>query len=739
VVKQRLFRVDEGWEVIGGTAQRLRRVALLGVVIIVCAAMVAALCLPLVLAGGGVAAAGVERIDEIPELVEPELPQRSVLYAADGTLLGVVYSQNRVEVPISAVPQVLVDAIIAIEDSRFYEHRGVDVRGTARALRSTATGGGVQGGSTITQQYVKNVLALGADDPEEAASATERTPRRKLIEAHHALELERRLSKDEILERYLNVAYLGGGAWGVQAAAQTFFAVDVGQLTLPQAALIAGQLQSPSRTDPFDDPDAALARRNVVLSRMAATGVVDGAEAAAAAQSDLGVVGRPAPNGCTYSAYPFFCDMVVAELGDHPALGDTSAERAAALRAGGLVVRTTLERREADAAQAAVDGALGRRDRVAATMAVVEPGTGAIRATAVNRDYGTGEGQSVLPFASTASHPGGSTFKIFTLTAALESGVRIDDTLPGGAQHASTVFDNPERGYFTNADSGGRTDISVRDATISSQNTGFVQLTEQTGVAAAADAAVRLGVTSFPATGDGAPRADEGSFPLGARSASPVEMANVAATLAAGGVRCIPTTIAAIERDGVVVEGAGPRCERTVDASVAATVSSVLGEVTVDGTGRAANLGRPTAGKTGTSQNFGSAWFVGFTPQRAAAVMLGDPRGVTYTLEGVGGQPRVFGGGLPAEVFAAAMTPIHDGWPVLELPRPDPAHLVASVPASLPDVIGLSERRARAVLAAAGVDADVVEVPANALLGDGIVSGVRGTGGRVTLEVTSTR
>lgn len=725
---------NDGYERIGGVGATLGRLGLLGVAIVACAGMLAAVGLPAVLTTGGLAREGAALVEELPDLVEPPLPQRSVLLAADGSPMATIYTQNRVEVPLERVPQVLIDAIVAVEDSRFFDHPGLDVRGIVRAVRENFAGaGGTQGGSTLTQQYVKNVLALSADDPEAAAEATERTLRRKLIEAHYALEVESRYTKDEILERYLNIAYLGGGAWGVQAAAQTYFGVDVDQLSLPQAATLAGQLQSPARTDPFHNPTAALERRNMVLRRMVTAGVLEDSDAAAAVAADLGVVGRPAPNGCAHSPYPFFCDWVVEELRHGPLLGDTDTERSEALTRGGLTVTTTLDPREQAAAQAAVDR-LGHDHRVAVATTVVEPGTGAVTAMAVNRTYGTAEGQTVFPIPSTASHPGGSTFKVFALVAALEAGIRTDHVLPGGARHTSEMFDNPDRGHFTNSDSAGASPITLAQATISSQNTGYVQLSELVGIPTLADAARRLGVTSIPASGEGSPHAKEGSFALGARSVSTVEMANVAATLAAGGVRCDTGAVAKVAVAGT--ERVADRgCARTVDPSVAATAAALLGEVTESGTGRAAHLGRPTAGKTGTSQNFGSAWFVGFTPQRGAAVMLGDPRGVSHPLIDVAGVPRVYGGGLPAEVFAAALGPIHEPWPPLPLPVPDPAHLAATRPAVAPDVVGMSEAAARRVLTDAGRAVEVEPVEGPEPLQPGAVLWVRHDGPTSTIGV----
>jgi membrane peptidoglycan carboxypeptidase len=709
----------------------------LSVAVAVTAVLLSAAVTPAVLTLGAGVELAQERLDALEELPELAVAQRSTLLAADGSWLATFYAQNRTVIDIDTIPEVAIDAVLAVEDTRFYDHRGVDARGTARAFVSNLrTGAASQGGSTITQQYIKNRLAAAAPNPERAAEATVKTMSRKLREARYALEYERTHTKDEILSDYLNLAYFGSGAWGIEAAAQTYFAVPASQLTLPQAAVLAGQLQSPSRTDPAVHPDAALARRNTVLSQMVKTKRLDRSDSVIAAATPLGLSFTATANGCPASPYPYFCDWVVTELESDPTLGNTPEARTARLYQGGLVVTTTLDPKVQHAAQTAVDR-LERTDRVTAVAVTVQPGTGNVQAMAVNRDYGTAANQSVVPFATTPSHPAGSTFKAFTVLAALEAGMRIDATVPGGDSWASKVFDNPASGSYTNAEPGGRRNVSLLDATTHSQNTAFVQIEERVGVQAVADAARRAGITNLPGRGAAAVSDREGSFTLGARSVSVLDLANSYATLAAHGLRCDASGVSSVSGDGAATTTRTPACEQTIDAAVADTATAVLATVVTSGTGRAASLGyRPVAGKTGTSGDYGSAWFAGYTPQYATAVMLGDPNGPANPLVNVDGVARVYGGTIPAEMFAVLMAQAHDGLDIVALAAVNPGHLIATKPAvANTSVLGLAYDTAAAKLAAAGVTVTKTVAAANGVPA-GVVTAQRVTDTGMELTVS---
>jgi membrane peptidoglycan carboxypeptidase len=634
-------------------------------------------------------------------LVIEALPERSTLLASDGTVLATVYLENRVGVRYEQLPGPVIDAVLAAEDQRFFTHDGLDAIGIARAVWVNVRGDELQGGSTITQQYVKNLLIAQARTDAARAAAAERSLTRKLAEAYYADDLEERLTKEQILEGYLNTVYFGGGAYGIGAAAGRFYSTTVEQLTAAQAATLAGLIRNPTTLDPTANPERALSRRNEVLAAMAEAGALDEASYRAAVAEPLNLLPSAVSNGCATSPAPFFCDWVRSTLENDPALGATAEERRARVALGGLTITTTLDPLAQSAADAAVRDPLGEGDRVAAAAVVVEPGSGRVRAMAVNRAYGldAGSNQTTLPLATSRYQPG-STFKPFTLAAAFEAGYGLSTRLPGGSSYRSQDLDNPESGAYTNAEPYGPVNVDLRQSTIQSVNTAYVQLAERVGIPNVAELAHRAGVRSLPLAEIG-PR--EGSLTLGAREVSPLEMAAAYATFAAGGVYCEPAgVVRVVDRDGTTVE-ATPRCEQAISSAVAATVTSVLADVVTQGTGTKARVaGHAVAGKTGTTENYGAAWFVGYTPRLATAVWVGDPRGPSYRLADVAGVSRVYGGTIPASIFSRLMTPLLSGTDPIALPGPDESFLGEARPV-IPDVAGLPAFVARARLAAVGL------------------------------------
>jgi len=637
-------------------------------VVALVAALVATVAGPAVLGVRTVAGYWQSTPDRIPD---PPMGTPSVILAADGTELATVYLYNRVVVDVQDISPLVLQALVATEDQRFYTHDGVDGYGIARAAWVNATGGATQGGSTLTQQYVKMALeatGLGTGNPDLADAATADTVWRKLREARLALAVEEYMTKDDILAGYLNLAYFGAGAYGVQAAARRYFSVDADEVTLPQAALLVALVNNPSRLDPTVNPRGALARRNLVLERMVAAGYITRAQADQAAATGLDLVEDVPENGCMHGPAPMFCDWVRAELEANPALGATVEERRARLLAGGLTITTTLDMGVQAAAQAGVSTWVPADLDVAATQVVVRPGTGDVLAMVTSKEYGTGPGQTVIPLATTPAFQPGSTFKAFTLLAALEAGIPLDTRLPGGDRHTSTVFDNPPAGYYGNAGGGAGRNLTLTEATTKSVNTAFVQLQEMVGTAAVADAAHRAGITSVdPAAID--PR--EGSLTLGARETSPLQVANAYATIAAHGLACTPRAVTSIrDADGNELAGTDPDCRQEFSPAVADTVAALLATVTQPGgTGTGAAVpGHPIAGKTGTTQNHGAAWFAGFTPSMASAVWVGDPRGPAHELRNVLGHAAVYGGMTPADIFATTFTALLDGREAQPLP-----------------------------------------------------------------------
>jgi len=657
-------------------------------------------------------------------------PQTSQVLAADGSVLAELHGeQDREVVALQDVAQVLRDAVIAVEDARFYDHGGVDARAIARAMVLNARAGEIhQGGSTITQQLAKNVVVGSA-----------KTLRRKLSEAGVALQLEQRYSKDEILERYLNTVYFGNGAYGVQTASRRYFGIDAGDLGLGQAALLAALLRSPAIYDPYRHPQRARARRDLVLDLMQQQELAGGASVAAARSGELGLVA--ASRRDDWRA-PWFVDHVLDEL-QHSrrfaVLGADPAERASALFRGGLRISTTLDPAwQAAAEQAVTDTLTSVRDPHAAVVAI-DPATGGIRALVGGRRYDGDTPYARFNLATDAARQPGSTFKQLVLATAIAQGHELDDNFPGGRRVVLPPRPGePEPYLVDNYDSHDYGRLSLRDATAYSVNVVFARLIAAVGPEAVVETARRAGVRRnlLPLR----------SLALGTQEVSPLEMASVQATLAAGGIYRPPTVVTRITAaDGTVLyERRKPRGRRAIGRPVAWLTTQALQEVVEHGTGVRANLQRPTAGKTGTTQRGADAWFVGYTPDLAAAVWVGFPRGAV-AMEPPRTRIRVEGGTWPAEIFgrfgsrALADVPAHDFRPpAMALPTvtvhvsrnclpnsytppelvsqrsylkgTEPTricHQPASPPTTdVPDVTGLPLPTARRVLRGAGFDVE---------------------------------
>ncbi|HVE75014.1 MAG TPA: transglycosylase domain-containing protein [Mycobacteriales bacterium] len=717
----------------------------LGVLVsFLCGAVLAALALPVV---GGVALSTKAAADTylaLPaELDTPPPAQRSRILAADGSLLATLYLENRVSVPLRIVSQGTRKAVIAIEDSRFYAHTGVDVKGTLRAAITNSRAGGIkQGGSTLTQQYVKNALLYAASDRAGQEAATEASLDRKLREARFAISIERTLTKDEILERYLNIAYFGNGVYGIGTAANFYFAKPVNRLTLAESALLAGVVQNPGRLDPvlaMKDPEVralVLARRAAVLDRMATLGFITRVQEAKAGAEPLRVLKRTVGNGCGDPAVtaPFFCDYLRRILEEDSdlgrVLGATKQARQAALLAGGLTIHTTLDPRIQRAAQTAVNAAVPQKDPsgTASAVDVVEPGTGNVRAMAVNRTYGKKPGQTEVNYAigGSGGFQGGSTFKVFVLARALQAGIPLSLSLFSPETYRSKIYDECAGcGPYTPSNAGdshaGVFDLVT--ATHDSVNTYYVQLEERTGVEQAAGLAESMGVKQFAGGRPAAPLNRGGAFVLGGNEVSPLAMAAAYGTFAARGLYCSPRAVTKIvDSRGVELPVPGPKCAQVVEQGVADTVTSVLRGV-IDGTtpgrtGRSASIGRPAAGKTGTTNGSRAAWFVGYTPELSTAVWLGKPaRGTGRPEEmrnlSINGRyyRNVYGGTVPAGIWREVMSSVLHGTPVRTFPDADIA-VSQGAQVGLPDVAGFSRGEAERTLLEAGFGVRTTRVAA---------------------------
>jgi membrane peptidoglycan carboxypeptidase len=703
-----------------GGSRILRLLIALVVVSGLAGALGTALVMPMVGSAGWAVTAGSEYFDSLPsDLAQPPLPRRSVLLARSGQPITYFFDENRVEVPLSAVAPVVQQAVVAIEDSRFYQHGGIDPRGLARAAVNDTAGGKVQGASTLTQQYVKNVLverATGLGDDVGAQAAVARTTSRKIREMRLAISLEKRLSKEQILERYLNIVYFGGLTYGVEAAAQRYFAASASALSLPQAALLAGMIQEPSSYDPTVHPVAARQRRDVVLARMLEQGLITAAQHDRAVATPVLAKGRPPARGCSAARVnAFFCDYVQRTILQDPAysaLGRTQAERLAALTRGGLAIHTTLDADLQYAADHAVRDAVPPDDPsgLGAAAVTVEPGTGRVLAMTQNRTYAvtSGQGRTSINYSTDNSLGGatgfqtGSAFKPFTLAAWLAAGGALDDTVD------ATKRDFPYRSFtacgrhlrgtkpYTPGNSEGREtgEMSVLEATYNSVNVAFVDMESQLDLCAIAGLAERMGMhlavpgrdcsSTGPLTSD-LPRCLP-SLTLGVKEIAPVTMAAAYAGFASGGIYCRPLSVTSVTRAGASpgagdpVAVPGPSCRRAIDPEIAAGVTAALEQVLTKGT--AAGVGPlpwPAAGKTGTTDGPYDTWFVGYTAQRSTAVWVADPgraagggsvgrRQLTdITVDGHF-YPIVYGASIAAPLWKQIMEPAMTGLPAESLP-----------------------------------------------------------------------
>jgi membrane peptidoglycan carboxypeptidase len=658
--------------------------AKLAATILVAGVLLAGLLFPWVGGTGLAARNSATLLDALPvELTDKTPAGNTKVLAADGSLITNLYKNNRTPVTPDQIAPVMKQALVDIEDSRFYDHNGLDVQGTMRALVKNVAAGSVQeGGSTLTQQLVKQTLLQTATSPEDRQAATEQNVGRKLREARLAMAVEETFSKDEILTRYLNIVYFGQGAYGVQAAAQKYFSVNAADLTLPQAAMLAGLVQSPANDDPITNPENAVTRRNQVLARMHDLKHISDEELAAnSAQPVVVAEGQDPPNGCIDATIGgFFCAYVKQYLTG--ALGVTQDQ----IDNGGLTIQTTLRPDMQAAGDQAVLNTLPMGASLAGMYTAVEPGTGKLLAMSVNREYGCDreECESVV-LNEAASQGAGSTYKVFVAAAALAEGYPQNYTITTSDPYTSRVYkeNGGTRGAPYRVGNAGNypATLDLRGALVRSSNTYFVALEDALGsVEKPVRMAEAMGMTFDRPNQTSAEQyidGNMGSFTLGSNATSPLELATAYSTLAGNGTKCDPIPVTGIlDRDGkpLVDENGQPIVKNdnctpeAIPPGVATTLNQILiGDVSSpEGTGtRAAVAGHEIAGKTGTSQKNWSAAFVGYTPQYAASVMVLNPK----ANENVGG----FGGNKPATIWHDAMAPILEGQPAVPFPPADPA------------------------------------------------------------------
>ena len=594
------------------------------------------------------------------------LPQTSFLYASDGTLITALHAgEDRVIVKTKNMPQVMRDAVVAIEDQRFYEHAGIDLRALLRAAYIDATSGKiVEGGSTITQQLVKQLYVGSAD-----------TLGRKLKEAYLAWQLEHKLTKDQILTKYLNTVYFGNGAYGVEAAAQTYFNEPATSLTLPQAALLAGLVRAPVNYDPVTHPTHARQRRSEVLQQMLEQGMIDDATftktVATPVELDLGTVQEQ-----RYPA-PYFVDYFKEWFLSNPRFGATPQERYDLLFKGGLRITTSIDLGMQAQAERAVHTVLPYKSDPYAAVTVIDPRSGEVKAMVGGRNYWDTRDQFARINLATGGSTGrqtGSSFKPFALVAALENGLTPSSPLNGSS--VSIPLPNGTVWQPHNAEGGGYGTISLETATIHSVNVAYANLEVQLGGGDAfagaqkiIDTAKRMGIRCCPRTTEpSTPLIAVPSAVLGANEVSPLEMASAYGTLAFGGRHAQPTPVIRItEPGGTVLYESQPKPKQVVNPAVISVADGILQKVVLYGTGTAANIGRPQIGKTGTEDLYRDAWFVGAVPQLVTAVWVGFPQG-QISMAPPTTRITVFGGTWPAQIWHAFMAAATTHMPVRDFP-----------------------------------------------------------------------
>jgi membrane peptidoglycan carboxypeptidase len=616
----------------------------------------------------------------------------------------------------------MVKSIVAIEDYRYYQHGALDLKGTLRALvTNQASGGSVQGGSSITQQMVKMTLVDQAKTAKQRKAATADTYARKLTELRYAIAFEQNYSKDWILERYLNIAYYGDGAYGVQAAARHYFDTNAKDLNLLQGATLAGLVKNPSGYDPITNPDRGIQRRNVVLDRLAQLHVIKQRTADRLKKQPLGLHPVATPNGCVNSSAPFFCDYVVNYLEQDPALGKTVDARKKLLYTGGLTIHTTISLPDQRAADSAVRNHVFPTDQAIGALAMVEPGTGDVKAIAQSRPMGrdTKAGQTFLNYVvpqkygdSNGFQPG-STFKAFVLAAAIQQGIPLSQTIPspmqvhipmseyrvcGGKHFQSTDTWSPHSSTI------GGFPMNAYIGTQESVNTFFAKLELQTGLCEPYRLAKAMGIgLDDPAT-EMVP-----SFTLGVASVSPLELADAYATFAARGLHCDPRPVVAIDdSNGNQLKTYQSQCQQVIAAPVADAVNDVLrGVMSPTGFGANLILNQESAGKTGTTDNNMSVWFMGYTPNLATAAMVAGANKVGHwiTLNGqtIGGTftDVAHGSTTAGPMWFGAMSRIQRWLPDATFTPPN-AQDVNGILTTVPDVAGVPYDQAAAQLTQAG-------------------------------------
>lgn len=641
--------------------------------------IVALIALPAVGSAGLTARDAANNFEDMEGQLKTTPPsEKTVMYDASGKQVATFFDKYRESVRLDQVNPIMRKAIIDIEDSRFYEHGALDLKGTIRALASNVESEQTQGGSTLTQQYVKNLLVDSARTQEEYREATAPTVGRKLRELRYALDIEQRLNKDQILEGYLNIAYFGAGAYGVQAAAKRYFSVPADKLTLGQAALLAGITQNPAAFDPIRNPKDARHRRDIVLYRMVQLGHISKAQADEEAAKPIELNRTDPVGGCQSSKAPYFCEYVKYDMlnilsdGKYWQLEPKQQQTVVnELNRGGYTIRTTLDMDDQRAVDKALRGTVAPGGNRVGAEAMVEPGTGKVKAIGLSKRFGPGKGRTTINLPADTAHGGGtgvsagSTFKVFTLAAAIDQGIPVSTTINSPQTTTISGF-QPCRytgmyqgkkvknaliggGTWTlsNAGDSEQGNFNLKTGTWHSVNTFYAHLEKRVGVCNAVKMAEKFGMRQ----GNGNPLLPNASQVLGVNDIDMVHLAAAYAGFAARGKYCAPISVTeVVDPEGKKLKLPKQDCHQALDEDVADKVNSILQGVLTKGTAAGRGIGRPAAGKTGTCEEFTCAVFAGFTPNLAAATAYWDFRGPwQYKVYGV------YGADIPGGMWQQSM------------------------------------------------------------------------------------
>lgn len=576
---------------------------------------------------------------DLPDINDVNLianSQTSKIYSADGALLANLFSENRTVVPLKAVSKYMIDATVAAEDQRFFEHRGIDLKGIARALVEDIKAGDIkQGGSTISQQYIKN-----------AYFTNEQTVGRKIKEAILAFNLERRSSKKEILEKYLNIIYFGHGAYGVEAASESFFGKNAKDITLAEAALLAGVVKNPVRFSPYINPKAALGRRNFILKRMLATKKINENAYTMAVNTPLNV--NP-PARRHYKQADYFVEDVRKNL--FATYGENLLLR------GGLKVTTTLDSRLQKFAEEAAYKELNRAGDPSIALIAIDVNTGAVKAMVGGRDFSKNQ----FNLATQSKRQPGSAFKAFLLATAVTKGI---SPLQMYSSNSPLIVNLPGKDWkVNNYEGAGKGSISLKEAMARSVNTVFARLILQLKPEQVAAMAKNLGISSEIKAN---PAIALGGLETGV---SPLEMATGYMSFANGGYLYNRYFVDRItDFKGQTLALAQPLRKQVIDQTAAYLVTDSLKDVIDKGTGKRADINDNIAGKTGTTQDYGDAWFVGYSSNLVVCVWVGYPE-KKIPMKNIRGR-QVTGGSFPAEIWRDFMLKASLLYPFKEFPKP---------------------------------------------------------------------